>query len=407
MHVRSLVAIFAIALLPFSQSFGHGDHATVGTTPAGGLGGASKKSIDTPIEIHDRYGKAYFYETPSNDEEKYINLGYSSLNVFHYLDAYRAFKAAYVENKNSVQALVGLILSIHQQARSQAEVKLAGDYYKQIEKIKSHHGLSKKDEAWVGIVAALYFNEGTPTDAVKKLQAEDGDNIEFLASLNWILMNSRARSSADAIADFKKVLTKKPNHAGANHFLLHMSESANDIPAAQAYGKVLIKSAVGSAHGQHMYGHTLPQVGKWQEAMTTDRRATGKAIGLALSEDNFQLAKKLIDDQKANNPSSMVLFEQEINFLKDGTPMTKFAQDAYSQIVQIFLAVKGGQAQFVQHEATIENFFKQSLTSGGFDGWSHAFVDLLRLRNIAKKLGVNEFVKMADDIDAKAKAGTL
>lgn len=462
MYVRSLVASLAIVLMPFSHSFAHSDHATVGTTPMGGLGGASKKSIDTPIEIHNRYGEAYYFESPSNDEEKYVNLGYASLNVFHYLDAYRAFKAAYTINNDSVDALVGLILSVNQQARSQAERKLAADYYKEIQRVKNDHGLSAKEAAWAGVVGALYFGEGNPADAVAKLQAEDGDNVEFLVSLNWILMNSRARAQADAVADFKKALQKYPNHAGANHFLLHMSEGANDIPAAQAYGKILIKSAVGSAHGQHMYGHTLPQTGKWQEAldmfliahkihldyeqkyqiplfedwhyahnldlmaatylglgnsaealklwqeaMPHDGRAIAKVIGLALAKNDFALAKKLISTQKAVSPNSVVLFEQELNFLENGTAMSQFGRDAFSQINQILLAIESGQATFAQYKDAIEGYFVQSLTSGGFDGWSHSFVELLRLRNIAQKLGVTEFVTLADDIDAKAKTGTL
>lgn len=163
-----------------------------------------------------------------------------------------------------------------------------------------------------------------------------------------------------------------------------------------------------------MYGHTFPQTGKWQEAlelwqeaMPHDGRAIAKVIGLALATNDFALAKKLIGTQKAVSPNSVVLFEQELNFLENGTAMTQFARDAFSQINQILIAIQTGQATFAQYKDAVEGYFVQSLTSGGFDGWSHSFVELLRLRNVAEKLGVTEFVTLADDIDAKAKAGTL
>lgn len=458
--LRATLLTFLLAVSPLASLTAHTGHMGTISTPAGGLGAASKQSIETPIEIHSRYGEAYFFENPTNDTQKYINLGYASLNVFHYLDAFRAFRMASMQDADSVYAYVGLILAIFQQDGGPAAQKLAQNYYAEIKRVESEHGLTQQEQAWANLVAALYIKRGNYQQALVDLEAVDGDNVELQVALNWILMSAGVKSMAVVKQNFEQALKVYPNHAGANHFLLHIAESANDIPTAQRYGKVLIKSSLGSAHAQHMYGHTLPQTGQWaealdqfkiahkihldyekqygiplfedwhyahnldlmaatylglgnaaealklwKEAMDHDARAIPKYIGLALAENDIALAEKAIQSYK--NKTDVSVFVKELAFLKSGVDMNIPSQDAYGQIVTFLFAIKAGNAELTDLLPAIENFFTQNLTSGGFDGWSHTFVTLLRLKNIGNKLGLNDFVLSLDSIEAKAKAGTL
>lgn len=464
MKIRSAVAAVVMTLMPMSQvtfqAQACGTPLDNINTPAGGLGMATKASLNQPIEIHDRYGKAYFYENPSNDAEKYVNLGFASLNVFHYLDAYRAFKAAFNEDNNSVPAIVGVIISIYQNGGGADAQNLAKAYYNKIEQIEYIDGLSEKDKAWAEVVNSMYISRTGFQNAIKELERVDGDNIELMAALNWILMSSRLKSGADVKKSLEEVLKRYPKHAGANHFLLHMAEGQNDIATAQSLGKILIKSSVGSAHGQHMFGHTLPQTGNWQEAldqflladqihkdyaaqynipvtedwhyahnldlmaatylglgdsvkaldlwsqaMAYDSRTIAKHIGLALAENNFQVAEDSLTKYGAMINSR--LLKAELDYLKNGKKMDLYGLDAYEQILDFLFKIERGEANYSQLQAAVENYFTQSLNSGGFDGWSHSFVDMLRLRNIGVKLGITDFVKSIDEIKTKAENGTL
>ena len=55
----------------------------------------------------------------------------------------------------------------------------------------------------------------------------------------------------------------------------------------------------------------------------------------------------------------------------------------------------------------MEVFYTESLSSGGFDGWSHAFVNMKQIRAIAAKLQIQDVVDLLDEIKLKAQNGTL
>jgi len=57
------------------------------------------------------------------------------------------------------------------------------------------------------------------------------------------------------------------------HYLTHVYETLGQIPEAGVAAEAYAKSAPDSPHAQHMYGHILPQLGKWEEALAQFRKA--------------------------------------------------------------------------------------------------------------------------------------
>ncbi|MGE0764323.1 MAG: thioredoxin family protein [Bdellovibrionales bacterium] len=58
-----------------------------------------------------------------------------------------------------------------------------------------------------------------------------------------------------------------PQHPGAHHYLIHSFENQNQYRQAVEHAREFQKLAPQLAHASHMYGHVLPKIGKWQEAV--------------------------------------------------------------------------------------------------------------------------------------------
>jgi len=63
------------------------------------------------------------------------------------------------------------------------------------------------------------------------------------------------------------VLRRDPNNFAAHHFLVHSYENIGQHARAAEHGRWYAAAAPGVPHAQHMYGHVLPRMGKWQEAL--------------------------------------------------------------------------------------------------------------------------------------------
>lgn len=463
----------------------HKDHATDHDSPLNtmtkpqGLGSASMKLLEREIELFDGYGMGMFFLNPTNDEQRYVNQGYAALNVFHYADAYRSFRMATQENPNSVQGYVGLIFSIADQDNSAEAQKLIVDILNHLEMIKSTNGWTSREAAWIDYAKGIYFEKmnGTkvgltnPTpitlnQAYTNLSQVDGDNVEFKAYVSWTIFSGYTVNYVKQVQ--KDVLAVYPNHAGAAHYLLHIAEMENDMVTAKAYGEILAPLALGSAHAQHMLGHTLPQFGLWQEAldmfliadqihhdwattneaelqedwhyahnldlmaaaylglgndreaynkwvmaMPYDFRAVPKAVGVLLATNRLSEANTLLTNLEQNGPqwvNFLASFRYELNILMDpSTPQKKLLpqRGSYEYLVESLRSYGKNKINEGTLITEAKSYFTQKLTSGGFDGWSNSFVELLRLQNLANKLNAPLIEAELEKIVQASRKGTL
>jgi tetratricopeptide (TPR) repeat protein len=445
-----------------------------------GLGSASMTLLERDIKLFDGYGRGMFFANPKTPAQEYVNQGYAALNVFHYADAYRSFRMATKKDENEVQGYIGLVFSIADQDSSPAAKKLMVDIFNHVEMIRMKTPLSKTEDAWLDYAKSVYVQkvggatEGMTNPVVKtlnesyqQLATTDGENVEFKAYVSWSIFSG---ATAQFVKQMQKsVLADHPDHAGANHYLLHIAEMENDMPTAKSFGEALAPLALKSAHAQHMLGHTLPQFGLWQEAldmfliadqihhdwakenqaalhedwhyahnldlmaatylglgdsakafdnwnvaMEFDFRATPKAIGVLLADNRLLDADDLISKLEQNGPqwvNFLAPFRYELNILMGQTEVALKPQmprkGTYAYFVEALRKVKLN--QFVEDQLVAETtaYFTARLTSGGFDGWSNSFVELLRLQTLAAKLDLQNVVASLEVIVTKSKAGTL
>lgn len=79
--------------------------------------------------------------------------------------------------------------------------------------------------------------------------------------------------AAEIVGLLEKVLRKTPDHPGAIHYYIHLTESSSDPARAVPYAQRLGRLMPGAGHVVHMPFHTFFRVGMYKEAIEANRRA--------------------------------------------------------------------------------------------------------------------------------------
>lgn len=425
------------------------------------VGSTNTASLEKSIELTNDYGGSTFYSNPKNDAERFVNQGVAALQVYHYLDAYRSFKAAERRDKNLVMPYVGQIIAVMQMDFTDGEY-FAHEAELQLLEIAKGRPLSPAEAAWssFGESFKMAFSENfvkppgrvikTLRDSFEGLVSVDSANLDGIALAAWL--SGTALEHRELKEIFRKILEQSPNNIGAHHSLLHIAESENDPKAAEAHAVKLASLVPNSAHAQHMYGHTLPQKGRWAEALVQFKKADAlhhawaKRNGLELNQDwhyshnldlmaavhlgmgNLEGARQTWAeasyDGRANYHTLILAvvtktpaeakeifkpYEAWGDFLKplrNEIDLTKnSARTLLSEMEK--QEVKRGYDEILvkvlkrfasrdeksnsQLVTDVQNYLSSSFKQGGFDGWSNAYLELLRIKRIAKILSLNAY----------------
>jgi tetratricopeptide (TPR) repeat protein len=92
----------------------------------------------------------------------------------------------------------------------------------------------------------------------------------------------------DAIRTAETVLARHPNHPGAIHLYIHLTEASATPERAEPYANRLAALMPGAGHLVHMPAHTFFRVGRYQDSAATNRAA--------VQADEAYLAKAKAED---------------------------------------------------------------------------------------------------------------
>ncbi len=90
---------------------------------------------------------------------------------------------------------------------------------------------------------------------------------------------------AASIAFYEAALARSPGHLAAHHYLVHSFENIGRHADAARHGKIYAGSSPRVAHAQHMYGHVLPRLGRWEEALAQFEKADAIEEAYAKAEN--------------------------------------------------------------------------------------------------------------------------
>lgn len=440
------------------------------------VGNVLVSSLEKIIELSSDYGTSTFISKPISLAEKYVNQGIAALHVYHYLDAYRSFKQAEKNDSDNVMSYVGQVLAILQIDPYEDGQYFASEANEKIQTRSKKFPLSKIESAWFEFGKSFqmasspnYVKDDTIqikslSDSYEDIIKQDPSNIDGHSLITWLALSALDPKQAKPI--FEAVLKKQPNNIGAHHSLLHLYEMENDEKKANFHATTLARLAPKSAHAQHMYGHTLPQKGRWTEALAYFKKADdihnqwSKKSGLDINQDwhyahNLDLMAAVylgLGDldrakqtwRKATNDSRAVFHYLALsvltesasnadillkNYEKSGwgnylkplrrelelTPqsiatfkviLSSYEESEYHKILQQ-IAGTSLQNRDSKLSEKITSYFAKKFKSGGFDGWSNAYIELLRLKRVAKILSMNWLVEDIGPLEFAIQSGSL
>jgi tetratricopeptide (TPR) repeat protein len=220
--------------------------------------------------------------TKSREAQAFYDQGLAYIHSYVWIEAARSFHQALREDPDLAMAWMGLARAeqgLHRDKEATAAIEKAKSLaVKATESERRHVALRAQQ---MEAQSAPAEKEGEKHDAYKialeKAIAADPSDAEL-----WVLRGNAeepgpwGRGQAGgigAIAYYEAALARSPGHFGAHHYLIHAFENVGRHAEAAAHGKVYAEAAPKVAHAQHMYGHVLPRLGKWKEALEQFEKA--------------------------------------------------------------------------------------------------------------------------------------
>lgn len=239
--------------------------------------------LERPISLRDDVGRVHQAITAASPKtQEFYDQGLTLLHHYVWVDAARSFHEALRADAECAMCWMGLARA--QQGLERGEATHAA--------IAQAQRLAPKATPKEQTFIALRAQQIEAQDAAGKEQAEKHDAYRgaldaALASYPddaelWILRGNAEEpgpwgrgqfGGAASIAFYETALVRAPGHLGAHHYLVHSFENIAHPAEAAQHGRIYAGSSPGVAHAQHMLGHVLPRLGRWEEALEQFRRA--------------------------------------------------------------------------------------------------------------------------------------
>jgi hypothetical protein len=239
-------------------------------------------------------GQLDFPITGSLECQRLFRQGMLEMHSFQYDQAHASFGAALKTDAGCAMAAWGDAMAYEHPVwaeRDLAKGKAA------LARITSEDALTPREKAHIAAARALYgIPEGKAAHrawllAVARMRAEypQDDEVALQHALALIAVHGynkdqqRGQSEAGAIA--LEVLSRRPEHPGAAHYVIHAFDNPEHailaLPAARTYARI----APAAGHALHMPSHTFTHLGLWRDVVASNERsypasqAAAKALG--------------------------------------------------------------------------------------------------------------------------------
>lgn len=266
--------VFAVSLLLIPAAV---RAASVAATPAGPALG----QLDFPV-------------TGSAECQRLFRQGMLEMHSFQYDQAHASFGAALSADAGCAMAAWGDAMAYEHPVwaeRDLAKGKAA------LARIGREDLLTARERAHIAVARALYDAPDAKAghrawlDAVARMRTEftADDEVALQHALALIAVygydKNRLREQSEAGALAMDVLSRRPDHPGAAHYIIHAFDNPEHailaLPAARTYARI----APAASHALHMPSHTFTHLGMWRDVVPSNVRAyassqaAAKALG--------------------------------------------------------------------------------------------------------------------------------
>jgi len=249
--------------------------------------------LERPTTVKAGVGKVSQKVTAkSAAAQTFFDQGLAYLHSYVWIEAARSFHQALREDPGCAMAWMGLARAeqgLNRDREAQAAIGKAKGLAEKVSAGERRHIelRAQQIEAQNASPAEERDKHEAYKRAIEKAIAADPSDAEL-----WILRGNAEEpgpwgrgqaGGVGAIAYYEAALARSPGHFGAHHYLVHAFENVGRHAEAAEHGKVYAAAAPNVAHAQHMYGHVLPRLGRWKEAL--DQFGKADAIEEAYARD--------------------------------------------------------------------------------------------------------------------------
>ena len=251
--------------------------------------------LERPIALRKDVGAVHQKVTTSSpDAQAFYDQGQTLLHHYSFIDAARSFRQALRSDPNCAMCWMGLARA--EQGLERPEATAAAIAKAQALAPKS----SAKEQTFIALRAQQIEAQNAPRAEESEKHAAYKKSLDkALASYPedaelWILRGNAEEAGpwgrgqfggSASIAFYETALVRSPGHLGADHYLVHSFENIAHHAEAAEHGKIYAAASPGVAHAQHMYGHVLPRLGRWDEALAQFEKADAIEIAYAKAEN--------------------------------------------------------------------------------------------------------------------------
>ena len=248
----------------------------------------------TDVPLHDDLGDlTYRIDTASAGAQAYFDQGLRLTWAFNHAEALRSYRAAQALDPRCAMCYWGEAFVLGPNINA----PMAGDAESPaLKAIRKASKLARRtnERALIEALALRYANDPAleraaknrayaraMRDAVRRFPEDAELAVLYVdAVMNttpwdyWEADGITPKGDiADAIATVERILDANPNHPGAIHLYIHLTEASKHPERAEPYADKLAALMPGAGHLVHMPGHTYYRIGRYSDSVTTNIEA--------------------------------------------------------------------------------------------------------------------------------------
>lgn len=279
MNLRVLLASFALLLIS-CPAFAQHEHAA---------------STEGPAKLFSGMGSLHHPIATTNPEaQKFFDQGLTLIYAFNHDEAVRSFRRAAELDPNAAMAWWGIASALGPNYNLDVDPereKAAFEAVQKAEKLAASGPVNERD--YIEALATRYSDDPKPDykamsknysramGELSKKYPDDPDAAtmyaESLMDLRpwglWGLDGTPAEGTLEIVAVLESVLSRYPNHPGANHYYIHAVEASPHAAWALPSAERLPSLVPNAGHLVHMPAHIYSRVGDYEAAMASNASA--------------------------------------------------------------------------------------------------------------------------------------
>jgi tetratricopeptide (TPR) repeat protein len=248
------------------------------------------------VPLYENLGThSYTITTDSAPAQRYFDQGLRLTYAFNHAEARRSFRAAQRHDPNCAMCYWGEAFVLGPNINAPMEEAASNPAVAAIDRATAlAPQASEREQALIKALARRYSDDPeTDRMALNRAYADamaevvrrfpDDDDIAVLyvdAIMNlspwdyWEADGTTPKGNiGEAISVAELVLAKNPDHPGAIHLYIHLTEASATPERAEPYADRLARLMPGAGHIVHMPAHTFFRVGRYQDSAETNKKA--------------------------------------------------------------------------------------------------------------------------------------